>query len=188
MTAIAGLIDNGKVWMGADSAAICGDQIQTIKESKIIKVNNQMLIGYSGSIRCGQLLRHKEWLPVYCEDEDLMKYMCTVFVDHYIQLLRENHYFENKQEDDYGDCLLCGISGRLFQVDCEFQVVEFDKEYAAIGSGAEYALGSLCSMTGHNSTVSTEYKYDPGYIVEEALKVSAEFAAGVQEPFNIENI
>lgn len=187
MTCIVGLIDNGKVWMGADSAAICGDQIQTIKESKIIKINNQMLIGYSGSIRCGQLLRYKEWLPVYCDDETVMQYMCTVFVDHYIQLLKDNYYFENKQEDDYGDCLLCGIGGRLFQVDCEFQVVEFDKEYAAIGSGAEYALGSLESIISHSYHICGE-KTDSFYILQEALRVSAEFAASVQDPFNIECI
>jgi hypothetical protein len=83
MTCIVGLIDNGKVWMGGDSAGVSGLDVTVRKDPKVFK-NGDFLIGYTSSFRMGQLLRFKFNPPKYYAEQhnnDEYQYMCTDFIE-----------------------------------------------------------------------------------------------------------
>ena len=68
MTCIVGVVDNGKVYMGGDSAGVGGLCIETRKQPKVFR-NGDFLIGYTDSFRMGQLLQYKMSPPRYFEGD-----------------------------------------------------------------------------------------------------------------------
>ena len=56
MSTVVGIIDDGKVWMGADSFATTSDGERRRIICNKIFLNSPYLIGYIGSVRIGQML------------------------------------------------------------------------------------------------------------------------------------
>lgn len=124
MTAIAGFCDQGKVWIGADSAAVAGLDLMVRADSKVFR-NGEFLFGFTSSFRMGQLLRYKLQPPKQ-HDLDTYAFMVTVFVD----AVRE--------------CLKAG----LFYVGADYQVAESMDGYDACGCGQAIILGALFATKG----------------------------------------
>jgi hypothetical protein len=80
VTAIAGIVENGKVWMGGDSAATDGWLRQCILADPKVFVNKDFLIGNTGSVRIMQLLEHEFSPPTPHEGECGMAYMVKRFI------------------------------------------------------------------------------------------------------------
>jgi len=57
MTCIVGLVENGKVYIGGDSAGVAGLDITTRKDEKVFQKEN-MIFGFTSSFRMGQILRY----------------------------------------------------------------------------------------------------------------------------------
>lgn len=189
MTCIVGLIDNGKIWMGGDSASTAGLSSGIIKDEKVFKIDD-FLIGMTGYPRGAQLVRYKKWLPKYREDEhkSIKEFICTIFVDALMKLFKDNGYSRiSNNEEETNDQYLIGFKGELFIIESNYQVMQYETKYLSIGCGAPYAKGSLFSMLGIKSLGENE-EYTPGSLIEEALKAAEYFNAGVRGPFVIENI
>ncbi len=69
---------------------------------------------------------------------------------------------------------MVGVRGRLFVVESDYQVVEPTAPFAAIGSGAAYALGSMATSRGR-----------PVARITQALKVAERFSGAVRGPFTV---
>ena len=186
MTCIVGLIDNGKVWMGGDSAGVAGLNVTLRKDPKVFK-NGDFLIGYTSSFRMGQLLRFKFNPPKYYAEQynnDEYKYMCTDFIDSIRECLKTGGYTTIANNEEKGGSFLVGFQGRLFEIECDFQVGESLAKYEAVGCGAGYAKGSLFnSLNFHNGEI-----HDPEEVIREALLAAENFSGGVRSPFIIEDI
>jgi ATP-dependent protease HslVU (ClpYQ) peptidase subunit len=104
------------------------------------------------------------------------EYMVTGFVDAMRKCLKSSGAAQetNKIEEQENHFII-GFKGRLFEIDEAYGVCEIKEEFIAIGSGTEYALGSLYTTKGR----------DPEKRVIEALKASAHFCEGVRAPFHI---
>jgi hypothetical protein len=137
MTVIAGLVDGGKVYLGADRGMSDKHFIATSLTPKLRKVG-PLAIGYSASRGTGQLTHFvnypepnianlEAWLRIeFCEA---------------IQKASDMFKIDINTEDNGAD-ILVGIGGRLFEIGTEdWSVSEY--EYIATGSGYSYALGSL---------------------------------------------
>lgn len=159
MTCIAALIDNGKVYMGGDSAAVADDKIEVRLNRKVFR-NGRYVIGFTGSFRVGQLLQYTE-LPQPITN--LLAHIINAVVP-FIQKIA------GKDVDD----LLLGAAGRLFKVSSDYSVAEYDS-YAAAGTGEPYALGRL-----HGSLGAPELR------VLAALEAAQAHCNGVRAPFHIE--
>ena len=180
MTCIAGIVQDGKVWMGADSAAVCDHDFSliTISARKVFH-NGPFLIGLSGGIRAGQLLAHALDPPQCGPDDDIMAFMVTHFVDAVRVVLKDGGAARNKNEVEGLDgCFLVGYRGRLFRVDEDYQVHETSHGFHACGCGELIALGSLYSSSGRR----------PKQRIELALSAAESFSAGVRGPFHTEDI
>lgn len=176
MTCIVGLVDNGKIYMGGDSAGVAGLDVRGRADRKVFKIGN-FIMGFTTSFRMGDLLKHDFSPPQRYTSCDIYKYMVTEFINEVRTCLKRGGYAKKKEETESGGTFLVGYAGNLFRIADDYQVGQNILSFDACGCGENYALGSLCS---------TEAWTNPTKRIEKALSAAQEFSAGVREPFHIE--
>lgn len=177
MTCIVGLIDDKSVWIGGDSAGVAGYLSQPRLDRKVFR-NGPFVMGFTSSFRMGQLLRFRLKPPERPTEQDVFEFMATGFVDAVRECLKAGGYASKENEVERGGCFLVAYAGRLFEIDSDYQVGELTDGFAAVGCGAEIALGALHATRG---TPAKER-------VVRALRAAAHFSAGVRPPFVIEEL
>lgn len=174
MTCIAGLIDNGRIYMGADSAGVASTSL-TIRADQKVFVRDDFIMGFTSSFRMGQLLRYKLTISPRAERTDVFEYMVTSFIEAARKCMKDGGFTEKKDEVEKGGIFLVGYQGRLFRIERDFQVGENILPYDAVGCGEDIALGTLFA-NGH---------LKPEDRIRQALEAAEQFSAGVRRPFVI---
>lgn len=177
MTCIVGLVEDGKVSLGGDSAGTAGWSLTLRKDAKVFR-NGAFLIGGTSSFRMLQLLRYAfvpPALPSFDAENTLEKYMATTFVDALRDCFKTGGFAQRSSEQESGGQFLIGVRGRLFHLDTDYQVGESLANYDACGCGADAALGALFATP----TMQARKR------VELALKAAEYHNAGVRGPFCI---
>ncbi len=172
MTAIAGLVHDHRVYIGADSAGVAGYDL-TIRADRKVFRNGPYLFGFTTSFRMGQLIRYTFAPPA--PSADLDRFMATAFIDALRQCLKDGGWARKDNERETGGEFLVGIGGRLFHIDGDYQVGEPADGYDAVGCGAQIAAGSL-------HTTAT-LAVPPRRRIELALQAAERHSAGVRGPF-----
>jgi ATP-dependent protease HslVU (ClpYQ) peptidase subunit len=174
MTCIAAVVYSGKVYMGGDSAAADEDNrfVSVRKEPKVF-IKNEYIIGYAGSFRFGKVVEHL-FSPPKPNLSDLDKFLNTTFIDS-LRDACESAKIDPTNEDDSSE-LLIGVGGRLFEFCSDLHMGEDAHDFNAIGSGAQFALGSLNSTRRFKS---------PSARIKMALQSAEEFSPTVKAPFTI---
>jgi len=174
MTCIVGLRHGGKAYIAGDSAGISGWDL-TIRADPKVFVVGDYAIGFTTSFRLGQLLRYRLKLPKPPRSgRDLSGFMVGEFVEAARECLKAGGMATKEREGEQGGTFLVGVRGRLFIVESDYQVVEPSEAFAAIGSGAAYALGSLATSSGGANAR-----------LQRALGVAERFSIGVRGPFRV---
>ncbi len=176
MTCIVGLIDEGTVYMGADSAGVGATDIQIRKDQKIFS-NGDFIFGFTSSFRMGQLLKYKLSIPPIPAKADLYDYMVTYFIDAVRSCLKAGGYTRVVNKVEEGGFFLVGIKDRLFEIQTDFQVAEMITHYSAVGCGYDIAFGSLYSTAGEIGS--------PSERIKKALQAAAYHSNSVAPPFHI---
>jgi ATP-dependent protease HslVU (ClpYQ) peptidase subunit len=176
VTCIAGVADNGHVYLAGDSAGSSGWEL-TVRADPKVFVNGPYVLGFTTSFRFGQLLRYA-FSPPAPETGDLHGFMCTAFVDALRTCLKEAGWAikENEQESG-GASFLAGVSGQMFIVHADYQVGTPADPYAAVGCGAQVALGAL------HATADTGLL--PVQRLGKALAAAERFSNGVRGPATV---
>lgn len=183
MTCVVGLIQDGKVHMACDSAASDGDSgiIMPRKDPKMFYVN-EYLIGFSNSFRMGQILQH-DFVPPKPTKRNLEKVMAIDFPAAIHEALDKNKFAMTNTIDDSKDSDICelmiGVHGRLFTMDTDFSIGEYHDPYFAIGSGYQFALGSL---------FTTQHIKTPKARLTRALEAATKFTMSVEPPYLYETL
>jgi ATP-dependent protease HslVU (ClpYQ) peptidase subunit len=175
MTCIVGLVDQGNVWIGGDSAGVGGYDLMLRADQKVFR-NGDFLMGFTSSFRMGQLLRYKLSPPKLHSDDDIYQYMVAHFAESVRTCLKDGGFTRNDKGEESGGTFLVGVKGRLFCVEGDFQVGEPQDPFWAVGCGANFALGVLYATSGML----------PRERVEMALRAAEQYSAGVRGPFHIE--
>lgn len=175
MTCIVGIVENGKVWMGADSAGVSSDCVQINKETKVFR-KEEFIIGCTTSFRMIQLIKYRFKPPTHKRDVDVMEYMATSFIDTLRQCFQSGGFLHEDKGVISGGSFLVGYKGRLFSIQSDFQVFESADEFDACGSGESYALGALCAM---DWTLPAEVR------LKNSLVAACHLSTGVRPPFII---
>ena len=136
MTCIVGVTDGKTVYMGGDRGASDDSSIISLAQPKV-KVNGDWIYGYSGSLGNGQLLDFINY-PAIKKTDDVYKIVRFDIVSQ-LKDLYESH---GSDKDDNVTDYLIGVKGRLFELSSEDWGVA-EVEEVAIGSGGNFALGSL---------------------------------------------
>lgn len=163
MSCIVAINDEGTICMAADSLG-SNDYIKRHRTDTKLFHNGEYLIGACGHIRTMQLVMPELWKP----PKKIVK-----FVDK----LRK-HFFSNgcvvESEEGQDSCsinLIIGHKSSLYEMHSDFQIAEYKDDYTAIGSGSQYALGSLYT------TARTKLK--PPDRLEIAMRAAAYFSPSV---------
>jgi ATP-dependent protease HslVU (ClpYQ) peptidase subunit len=174
MTCIVGLKTEDGIYIGGDSAVSTGDNlVQTMADPKVW-TKGQFIFGYAGTLRAGQIIKYNFKIPPIC-DRDSMEYLVIGFVDAMRKTLKKaGAAKEENKEEEQSNQFLIGYKGRLFEIDEGYGVCEVADEFTAIGSGTEYALGSLQTTKG----------LEPDYRIIKALEAAAHFTSWVRPPFH----
>lgn len=172
MTCIVGLVENGTVYIGGDSAGIAGLSISIRADEKVFQ-NGPFIMGFTSSFRMGQLLRYKFDPPQQSVHQTDMEYMVTDFVDGLRRCFSANGFGD--KDATVGGTFLVGYNGVLYTIESDYQVGIPKVPYDAVGCGADLALGSLHS--------TEKMKLSPEDRVIAALEAASTFSAGVAPPF-----
>lgn len=180
MTVIAGVVHGGRVFLAGDSAGSAGWELRVRADPKVF-ANGPYVFGFTGSYRMGQLLQYVFEPPVPEEGADLHRFMVAEFIPALRKCLSEGGYARKESEQETGGTFLVGIRNRLFGVESDYQVAEGADSYAAVGCGAQVALGSLHS-TESSLLVDPQ---DPQDRLHRALSAAERFSNGVRGPFHL---
>ncbi len=178
MTCIVGWRENGTITMGGDSAFLQEYYIESHVDQKVFR-NGPYLIGGIQSPRMLQLLRYA-FKPPMPPDQELHRFMVCLFIDAVRECFTKAGFAKTENKVEEGGCFLVGVKGRLFVVESDYQVNEHAINYAALGCGAEIALGALHALDGRGMSAHAR--------VEAALDAAAYWCAGVEPPFTIKQL
>lgn len=182
MTCIVALVENGVVYMGADSLGSNGHTKTVRKDKKLFKLKDtdSALLGFTSSYRMGQLLMYASGLIDKRDEPNIdHEYLVTKFIPNIIHLFENGGYNRNHSGEKKGWTFLLAYKDKLYNIQSDYQVGESSLNYDACGSGEDHALGSLHSTEGLDLT--------PQERIVKALKAAQEFGVGVQAPFYIMN-
>lgn len=183
MTCIAGLVDDeGRIYMGADSAGTSGWDLRKRREPKVFRIHwasGDMVIGVTGYPRMAQLLHYKFTPPEHPMSLSVEAYLATHFVDALRTLFKDAGYAQKEKEREQTDSvMLVGYRGHLVVIESNYQLNEQDKPYEAVGCGDSFALGVF---------YATEHM-TPKRRLQLALEAAEAFSAGVRGPFTFETL
>lgn len=179
MTCIAAIKEGNTIYMGADSAGVDGNlSMQIRKDEKICHVG-PFMFGFTTSFRMGQLLAHSFEPPVRSKGVSIYHFMCTSFVDAVRKCLKDGGFARKDNEVESAGTFLVAYEGRLFYVYDDYQVGETHTPYAAVGCGADIAMGSLFST----HYIKKPIEYSARDRLNLALDAASQFSAGVRAPF-----
>lgn len=174
MTCIIGLEEEGKAWIGGDSAAVSNWERRESAISKVFKVSGYT-IGYTTSFRMGQLLRYSiSYPPVPRELTE--EFLVKEFVEPIRKVFKEFGFSKVDNNEEVGGAFLVGAKNKIFQIDCDFQVQHYLNGLYSIGSGSSYALGAMVALRPNT---------DPKNRIFRSLEIVREFCMSVTWPNNV---
>lgn len=188
MTCIVGVVDKiGNVWIGGDSAGVdtsagSNYSMGLHADKKVFtRVDDSGIVwafGFTTSFRMGQLIHYDLKLPKLEKEDrlDLHKFLVTKFTVSLRECFAGGGFREEKQGRESGGTFLLGLLGELFIVEDDYQIAKPIHCFAAVGSGAQIALGALGATSNMKNTERR---------IKKALTWAETFNAGVRRPFHI---
>lgn len=169
MTCIAGVVRDGRVFMAGERGASEGNYIVPIDKPKVWKVNGYLL-GYAGTFD-GQHLQYNFNPPT--PEGNLDKFMHSKF----LKSLKSFYKEWDIESKDSELSLLIGVKGKIYEHEASgLTLVSYERDFIAIGSGAEYAMGSLYTTQNHK---------DPKRRLTLALNAACEYSTSCIGPVDI---
>lgn len=180
-TCIVGIASKGSVMLGADT--LVSDQWSkfSMKQSKLVRLTDDVLLGCCGSVRLRDILAcDVSPSPAGKSEHDPHRYIVSVVVPEIRDKLKAGGCLGSDNGIEQIDAMmLLAYRGCLFMVDSDLQVSQPAAGYWAVGSGSEYALGSLFSTRGVR---------EPKKRITLALQAASEFSPSVAPPFVYERL
>lgn len=178
MTAIAAIVEEGAIWMGADTVGTTPDCAVTYGESKVF-VRDDMIFGCAGSSRASQLLRFSLKIPD--QDEDDVEYLVTRFVPALRGCFEINGYEMNQDGQTLqGSEFIIGFNGQIYELDGEYAVTPVGYDFYAAGSGFSVVMGSLFTTDGEDYSAKDR--------ITLALQAATEFVPSCRGPYTVESL
>jgi hypothetical protein len=186
LTTIAGIETDQGVVLAGDHRVGVGEGYGFIGvESKLWRLGD-IVMGLSGPVRASQAIRHNLVVPVPDRDGLTAAWMATDMVAAVRQALAQSG---NGLPDETWS-LLMGVGNELWCLDASMAVTRSHHGFFAIGSGSDWALGSLFTT----QVIGTEVEggapsphLEPEARLYMALAATAEYSFQTAPPFDILN-
>jgi ATP-dependent protease HslVU (ClpYQ) peptidase subunit len=177
MTCIIGMAQDGKVFLGGDSAASTMDGFSSTVRIPKVYLTDEYLIGYAGSFRMGKFIQYSVEFPKPPSwakgSEKLDEFINGYLVPHLRRCVKESD-LEQAEKEDFE--FIIGIRGHIFELDENWAAYEPSEPYISIGSGAQVALGSLYATSNWSNPMKR---------IRVALEASEKYNSYVSSPFTI---
>ena len=96
MTCIVGLVHEGVVYIGGDSAGVGGMSLTVRADEKVFQ-NGEFLMGFTTSFRMGQLLRYSLKPPRRHPDDEINQFMVVTFTNAVRECLKAGGWASKKE-------------------------------------------------------------------------------------------
>lgn len=171
MSCVIGLLHDGKVYVASDGIATTEDgEKRPIIATKVF-TNKDYIIGFTGSVRTGQLAGPKFFDPpasIYDLPDALREQLGD----------KGSLVISNETQQHLNACnYILAYKGRLFEMLMDFQLNEIMGNFTAIGSGSPYAMGAL---------FATQRSNFPERRLKTALRAACEYDMSCGLPYTIE--
>lgn len=174
MTVIVGFVKDRAVWMGGDSQGSNGwDKMHRV-DKKVFE-RHGIVYGFTSSYRMGQILQYHS-TKVTIDKEDVFGSVVTKLVPMWKKILIEHGFAKTENGAVTSGVFMVGIGDRLFTIDSDMQVAESHDRYAAVGCGAQYALGAMHIQTMYG--VDGDHNITPHEYVRNAIEAAIKFSNG----------
>lgn len=163
MSCISGLVYKKKVYIGADSLATSDDDIRKMSTRKIFRKEDYIfgVVGMTFPIQIMNSKKLKTSKNVYTTAEIIKEL-----------LMEEGCIISDEGMKQLGCNVMIGYKGKIYQLNTDFFLCEFEEPYNSIGSGGAYALGSLYSNIKSNDK-------NPVDIIKESIECASYFRGDV---------
>lgn len=182
MTCIVAIAEDNTIHMAGDRMA-AGNGDKMLYNRRKVFINGDFVIGYTDSFRLGQLMEFSWKQPDFMAGQSEFEYMCTAVVDSIKKLLTDHgvHFGD-------GENLLIGYGGKLFTIQGDYSVFEYDG-YAAVGCGNVAANASLHTSNNIQDFIEDNIIDDANLIKmtpEDRLSWAIEAAANLKTGVSVE--
>lgn len=158
MTCVVGVRGKNGVLLAADSQWSSENVNKMAKDPKTFELSEVLAIAYCGSGRLGQILTyHMESLESPPLGMDEHYWAVKIFIEYLRNTLYTYGHMNVANDGDAanieflgGSAFLLAVRGRLFSVYEDFEVLEHERIYDALGSGEPLALGAMAAKLGND--------------------------------------
>lgn len=181
MTIIAACVDqDGNAWMGSDCISLHRDcDVKINSRSKVFRLG-EILIGTSGTTRCGQIAEHLIIPGAIPEDCDLLQWLPVNFIPILRTAMKEHGGEFSKNGTFEMDLrLLIGLRGLLFEIDTGYGVLCHRSSFATIGCADKEAQAAMLTALKINPDMHARM------VVLYGLEAAAELEINIRPPFEI---
>lgn len=178
MTCVAGLVENGVVYMAADRLGSNGFVGRTYKNDKIVRKDG-ILFGTTGTFKCINFLKYDFSVPKKQEGEESDAYMYRVLKEVAKGLIEDKFCTKTKDgELDLTSTLLIGYDGGLYKMQGDGSMLIPEDKFLTVGSGCYHSEASLYSTEGTELT--------PEQRLRKAIVCANEFVVSVNDKIQFE--
>lgn len=174
MTTIVGIEYQGGVLIAGDRRACLGNQLETLDQPKVFRFNNAV-IGVAGTLLVRQEIERALSDLAYIYKAKQQQPIVKI-----AHVIREVMSDATLTDLDRQAEFLVSIDGKLYVVTSDGAYLRATRGYAAIGSGAAYALGAI---RGLHHAPDFDGCSDRACLIV-ALETAAEFDSGTGAPFD----
>jgi ATP-dependent protease HslVU (ClpYQ) peptidase subunit len=185
MTCIVGLLDRKEdcIYVGADSLASYWHYQSQIKNKKVFKAkdNKNVVMAITGTVKIQNILSIEEGLI-----EEVKHLKNEINFDSIVKYTVPKIFELAKKYNDItivdgmsflNGALIFAYKNQLYQIESNGQVLEFQDDYVADGSGTDFAAAVLSQTEG----LPTAER------IKAALEAAEKHGIGVKRPFHILN-
>ena len=138
MTCIIAIKTDKEVYIGGDLLGSSPYNKGVVKHDKVF-CSGDMIFGYCGSFRAGDILKYYFVPPQRVVGEDTMTYLVTGVIASVRQVLAQNNFEASPHDSESymnASFILC-YEGRIFDIQEDYSVLEWDDNVICIGSGQQ---------------------------------------------------
>lgn len=170
MTCIIALRENSRVYIGADSLLSDSSWKGTTSEPKVFELGG-FLFGVAGCMRVKQVLMAELSMPRRTKKHTFQSYTSGPLAKAIYNALTDDDL--SLSESPESEIIAVSQEG-VFTITADYTVIHHPEQYAAIGAGLQYALGSLFTSTGAARAR-----------INKALSAASSFCPSVRGPYTI---
>lgn len=188
MTCIVSFLDkeNGIGYIGGDSFGSTTYSGQVYKNKKVFKSKDtkDIVIGYTNSFRMGDLLEYTpnlfDKLDIFEGKEINREYLVTKFIPKISSVFAQGKFEACRNGEASGGEFILTTKNAIYTIQKDYSVLESSTDYASVGSGSYFALGSLYSTNNIKDLTPVDK-------IKMALEAAEFNQMNVRRPFYIIN-